>query len=190
MHCVTVSSGLLARRASLSSCGRPIRGGPWRAAARSEPDWGTGAIRRVLRRIHDALNSNCGSALGRLSHPKGSTAAVLVEVCAIPGWFLGRDRFPSWDGAACTRFKMDASAGTFGSAVGLKDGNHPPDPTVTHSKKLIYTALLWLIIGIAVWSTQSTLVVSKPVAFVPVPMMCLLLGAFATATLWRGKSQR
>jgi len=57
-------------------------------------------------------------------------------------------------------------------------------------KKIICISVLWLIIGAAIWSTQSTLVVSKPVAFVPVPMMCLFLAAGATVVIWRSKSDQ
>jgi hypothetical protein len=61
---------------------------------------------------------------------------------------------------------------------------------MTKAKKLTSIGILWLIVGAAVWSTQSTLVVSKPVALVPVPLMCLLLAAGATVTIWRVKSER
>ncbi|QDT73269.1 hypothetical protein I41_24580 [Lacipirellula limnantheis] len=70
------------------------------------------------------------------------------------------------------------------------NAEHRLDKTMLKSRKLIYIGILWLIVGMAVWSTQSTLVVSKPVAFVPVPMMCLFLAAYGTAAIWRSKPER
>jgi hypothetical protein len=64
------------------------------------------------------------------------------------------------------------------------------DIPMSKSRKITYLCILWLIVGATIWSTQSTLVVSKPVAFVPVPMMCLFLAASASVAIWRGKPNR
>jgi hypothetical protein len=61
---------------------------------------------------------------------------------------------------------------------------------MSKSGKITYLCILWLIMGATIWATQSTLVVSKPVAFVPVPMMCILLAVGASVRIWIGKSDR